>query len=94
MPFFDPSRRNDLPAPPAPVMQQEAAESGGVPEGALKQVIVLYYGVSKRSEAGLIEITGLESDGELVLSVRDNGPGDVASEGQTCEDSRCPAAGA
>ena len=32
-----------------------------------------------RSEAGLIEITGQESNGELVLSVRDNGPGYVAA---------------
>ena len=33
------------------------------------------HGVAKRSEAGLIEITGRACDGEVVLSVRDDGPG-------------------
>jgi len=48
-----------------------------VPEFILQPLVenAVRHGVSKRSEAGLIEITGLESDGKLVLCVRDNGPG-------------------
>jgi signal transduction histidine kinase len=33
------------------------------------------HGVAKLSEVGMIEVTAQESDGALVLSVRDNGPG-------------------
>jgi signal transduction histidine kinase len=33
------------------------------------------HGVAKRSEPGFIEITARESDGQLVVTVRDNGPG-------------------
>jgi two-component system LytT family sensor kinase len=33
------------------------------------------HGVAKRSEAGVIEVTARESDGDMVLSIRDNGPG-------------------
>jgi len=33
------------------------------------------HGVAKRSVPGLIEVVARESDGDLVLSVRDNGPG-------------------
>jgi len=52
-----------------------------VPEFILQPLVenAVRHGVSKRSEAGLIEITGLESDGELVLGVQDDGPGCVAA---------------
>jgi two-component sensor histidine kinase len=33
------------------------------------------HGVSQRSEQGLIEIAAMESDGNIVLTVTDNGPG-------------------
>src|SRR5205085_2131212 len=48
-----------------------------VPEFILQPLVenAIRHGVSQRGEAGLIEMTGLESDGKLVLSVRDNGPG-------------------
>ncbi len=52
-----------------------------VPEFILQPLVenAIRHGVAKRSEAGLIEITGHESNGELILSVRDNGPGYVAA---------------
>jgi LytS/YehU family sensor histidine kinase len=52
-----------------------------VPEFILQPLVenAVRHGVAKRSEAGLIEITGRESNGKLVLSVRDNGPGYVAA---------------
>jgi LytS/YehU family sensor histidine kinase len=52
-----------------------------VPEFILQPLVenAVRHGVAKRSEAGLIEITGRESDGRLVVSVRDNGPGYVAA---------------
>jgi LytS/YehU family sensor histidine kinase len=52
-----------------------------VPEFILQPLVenAVRHGVAKRSEAGLIEITGLESDDEIVLSVRDHGPGYVAA---------------
>jgi two-component system LytT family sensor kinase len=48
-----------------------------VPEFILQPLVenAIRHGVAKRSEAGLIEITGRSSDGEVVLSVRDDGPG-------------------
>jgi len=52
-----------------------------VPEFILQPLVenAVRHGVSKRSEGGLIEITGLASEGELVLSVQDDGPGYVAA---------------
>ncbi|HKC63470.1 MAG TPA: histidine kinase [Pyrinomonadaceae bacterium] len=48
-----------------------------VPEFILQPLVenAIRHGVSKRDEAGPIEIAGRESDDKLVLSVRDNGPG-------------------
>ena len=48
-----------------------------VPEFLLQPLVenAIRHGVSKRGEAGLIEIAGRESDSTLLLSVRDNGPG-------------------
>ena len=48
-----------------------------VPEFILQPLVenAIRHGVAKRTEAGLIEVGALESDGNLVLSVRDNGPG-------------------
>ena len=39
------------------------------------------HGVAKRSEAGLIEVSARESGGDIVLSVRDNGPGFAPASG-------------
>lgn len=52
-----------------------------VPEFILQPLVenAIRHGVSKRGDAGLIEIRGLESNGDIVLSVRDDGPGFVAS---------------
>src|SRR5260370_9176452 len=48
-----------------------------VPEFILQPLVenAVRHGVAKRSEAGLIEITGRESNAELVLSGIANGPG-------------------
>jgi two-component system, LytTR family, sensor kinase len=48
-----------------------------VPEFILQPLVenAIRHGVAKRSEAGLIEIAGRESNGDLMLSVEDNGPG-------------------
>lgn len=48
-----------------------------VPEFILQPLVenAIRHGVAKRSEAGLIEITGQASDGEVALSVQDDGPG-------------------
>jgi two-component system LytT family sensor kinase len=48
-----------------------------VPEFILQPLVenAIRHGVAKRSEAGLIEVAARESDGDLVLSVEDNGPG-------------------
>src|SRR5437868_5862501 len=48
-----------------------------VPEFILQPLVenAVRHGVSKRSEAGLIEIAAAASNGQLVLSVRDDGPG-------------------
>ena len=52
-----------------------------VPEFILQPLVenAIRHGVSKRSNAGVIEIKGQESSGELVLSVKDDGPGFVPS---------------
>ena len=55
-----------------------------VPEFILQPLVenAIRHGVGKRSEEGRIEITAAAANGELVLSVRDNGPGYAAtSEG-------------
>ena len=48
-----------------------------VPEFILQPLVenAIRHGVSKRDKEGLVDIAGRESDGNLVLSVRDNGPG-------------------
>jgi two-component system LytT family sensor kinase len=48
-----------------------------VPEFILQPLVenAIRHGVAKRSDAGLIEVAALESDGDVVLSVKDNGPG-------------------
>lgn len=47
------------------------------PEFILQPLVenAIRHGVAKRGEAGLIDITAREADGEVALSVRDNGPG-------------------
>ena len=55
-----------------------------VPEFILQPLVenAVRHGAGKRSEKGLIEIAAAAANGDLVLSVRDNGPGYVAaSEG-------------
>jgi len=48
-----------------------------LPEFILQPLLenAVRHGVAKRSEAGLIEINGSESDGKLILCIHDNGPG-------------------
>lgn len=48
-----------------------------VPEFILQPLVenAIRHGIGKRSEAGLIEIAAATANGELRLSVRDNGPG-------------------
>jgi len=48
-----------------------------VPEFILQPLVenAVRHGVSKRSEAGLIEIVAASANGDLLLSVTDNGPG-------------------
>ena len=48
-----------------------------VPEFILQPLVenAVRHGIAKRSEAGFIEINGTEIDGELLLRIRDNGPG-------------------
>ena len=48
-----------------------------VPEFILQPLVenAIRHGVAKRSEAGLIEIAAREANGDLMLSVEDNGPG-------------------
>ena len=48
-----------------------------VPEFILQPLVenAVRHGVSKRSEAGLIEIVATPLNGDLLLTVRDNGPG-------------------
>jgi signal transduction histidine kinase len=48
-----------------------------VPEFILQPLVenAIRHGVAKRSEAGLIEVAALESEGDVLLSVWDNGPG-------------------
>ena len=55
-----------------------------VPEFILQPLVenAVRHGAGKRSEKGLIEIAAAAANGDLVLSVRDNGPGyAAASEG-------------
>ena len=55
-----------------------------VPEFILQPLVenAIRHGVGKRSEDGLVEILAAAANGEVVLSVRDNGPGYSAqSEG-------------
>ena len=56
------------------------ARNALVPEFILQPLVenAVRHGVSKRSEAGLIEIVAADSNGHLLLSVRDNGPGYIA----------------
>lgn len=48
-----------------------------VPEFILQPLVenAVRHGVAKRSHTGVIEVTARESDCDLLLSVRDNGPG-------------------
>jgi two-component system, LytTR family, sensor kinase len=48
-----------------------------VPEFILQPLVenAVRHGVAKRSEAGTIEVAARRSEGDLVLSVRDDGPG-------------------
>ncbi|HLA11525.1 MAG TPA: histidine kinase [Pyrinomonadaceae bacterium] len=48
-----------------------------VPEFILQPLLenAVRHGVAKRSAPGLIEVAARESDGDIVLSVQDNGPG-------------------
>jgi signal transduction histidine kinase len=48
-----------------------------VPEFILQPLVenAVRHGVAKRRESGLIEVCASESNGDLLLSVRDNGPG-------------------
>src|SRR6185503_7393696 len=48
-----------------------------VPEFILQPLVenAIRHGIAKRSEAGQIEITARELNGDLMLSVQDNGPG-------------------
>jgi LytS/YehU family sensor histidine kinase len=52
-----------------------------VPEFILQPMVenAIRHGISKRSNAGVIEIKAWESHGELVLIVQDDGPGVVSS---------------
>jgi hypothetical protein len=56
---------------------EPAVRQALVPEFILQPLVenAVRHGVAKLSEAGMIELTARESDGDLVLSVRDNGPG-------------------
>jgi LytS/YehU family sensor histidine kinase len=48
-----------------------------VPEFILQPLVenAIRHGIGKRSEEGVIEITAAAANGELMLSVKDNGPG-------------------
>src|SRR5260370_11373490 len=54
-----------------------------VPEFILQPLVenAIRHGVAKRSEAGLIEITGHESNGDLLLSVRGDRAGEITGSG-------------
>ena len=56
---------------------EDAVREALVPEFILQPIVenAVRHGLAKRSEAGVIEIAAREVDGELVLTVRDNGPG-------------------
>lgn len=48
-----------------------------VPEFILQPLVenAVRHGIAKRVESGLIQVTAVRSDGSLMLSVQDNGPG-------------------
>jgi LytS/YehU family sensor histidine kinase len=54
-----------------------AARDALVPEFILQPLVenAVRHGVAKRSDAGTIEVAARTSDGDLVLSVWDDGPG-------------------
>jgi two-component system, LytTR family, sensor kinase len=54
-----------------------AAREALVPEFILQPLVenAVRHGIAKRAESGLIEVMAARSDGNLVLSVHDNGPG-------------------
>ena len=56
---------------------EPATRDALVPELILQPLVenAVRHGVVKRSEEGIIEIAAREENGDLVLSVRDNGPG-------------------
>jgi len=54
-----------------------------VPEFILQPLVenAVRHGIAKRSEAGLIEVSASTTNGDLVLIVRDNGPGFASTTG-------------
>ena len=56
---------------------EPAVRDALVPEFILQPLLenAIRHGIAQRGEAGLIEIRARASDGELVLSIQDNGPG-------------------
>ncbi len=56
---------------------EPAVRAALVPAFILQPLVenAVRHGMAKRSEAGVIEVAAREASGDLVLSVRDNGPG-------------------
>ncbi|HET6890422.1 MAG TPA: histidine kinase [Pyrinomonadaceae bacterium] len=56
---------------------EDTVQDALVPEFILQPIVenAVRHGIAKRIEGGVIEISARDSDGELVLTVRDNGPG-------------------
>lgn len=56
---------------------EDSVRDALVPEFILQPIVenAVRHGIARRSEGGEIEISARESDGDLVLTVRDNGPG-------------------